>query len=841
MPTPSDIVSQMRTSLSISEPDLDTSIGTPIRKILDVVGEAIAEAYIDSYLTSYQYDIDARSGSDLDSFVSLFGFSRQQARRSTGTVVLQRNSPAESAFLIPVGTQFATSTSPVYVVQTLSANVFPQGATSISVTVQASVAGATGNITANSLTRSVTSLSGITALTNPAPLSGGSDAESDEQLRDRFKKSVFRNLSGTEDMFLGVALDDEDTIAATVIGPSENWTEQIEMVSGVATSIAAPVLAKYKLQNVNSVVTGTVNLVTADHVLSVGDTVRIYGITSTNSSDVLPNGSWIIRDVGGGAGTEADIYLQSLDGETVWYETLAGTIGVADAYLEKLDRIKYIYPSGYAFGADLKGGDFLTPNVHYQFDYTAVPPTVTSLDSDNCPDGIYELSFNYVPQSSRSNPPQGISNTVDIYVSGQRSVQGTEIAIIDGRVVAELPSETNSYKNFTRNDGSFAEAGNAIARLSFQPTINLPSTLTVHSSTLQLNTDYWAVSDRTVTSGAWDSFGGIEFSASSLPLSAEISSSTNASPIVITTNASHTFLTGMRVLVENHDNTGANGIFTVQAVTSTTITLADSTGTGTGTATGNVYLYQPVTVQYDYNEIPRDVQSEAESWRMITTDVMVHYGNPILLKMNLAVILRPGYSLSSVQSAVENSINTYLDSLEFGGQAQISDLLNVIGDVTGIDAVRILSSRDVDSLPISSVDGNTSSLLNTGTIDITFSSAHGLSEGDTVYVSEALFNYNAGGSYYPIDGAWVVESVPDSVTIRMSGDIGIYGYLSGGTVYTEDFGIQRMNIDGSPSKVLYVTEDAPHRATDILSNGREFFDLHSVVMTVKAANTWGSA
>jgi hypothetical protein len=60
--TVNDIVSRMRAALSLSEPDLDTTVGTPTRKILDAVGEVIAEAYVDRSLLTYQYDIDSKTG-----------------------------------------------------------------------------------------------------------------------------------------------------------------------------------------------------------------------------------------------------------------------------------------------------------------------------------------------------------------------------------------------------------------------------------------------------------------------------------------------------------------------------------------------------------------------------------------------------------------------------------------------------------------------------------------------------------------------------------------------------------------------------------------------------------
>jgi hypothetical protein len=76
--------------------------------------------------------------------------------------------------------------------------------------------------------------------------------------------------------------------------------------------------------------------------------------------------------------------------------------------------------------------------------------------------------------------------------------------------------------------------------------------------------------------------------AASAGSTVNISSSTNASPIVLTT-ASQSYVAGQVVVVASHTtNTNANGTWEVQAATSTTVTLLNSTGNGVGGATGTV-------------------------------------------------------------------------------------------------------------------------------------------------------------------------------------------------------------------------------------------------------------
>lgn len=71
-----------------------------------------------------------------------------------------------------------------------------------------------------------------------------------------------------------------------------------------------------------------------------------------------------------------------------------------------------------------------------------------------------------------------------------------------------------------------------------------------------------------------------------------ISSSTNATPIVVTTSTNHGYATGDTVDIEGHAvNTNANGLHTITVLTANTFSLNGSTGNGVGAATGQVTDY----------------------------------------------------------------------------------------------------------------------------------------------------------------------------------------------------------------------------------------------------------
>lgn len=231
------VVQQIRNSLAVTEPGLDTNPGSVTRKLIDAVAEAIAEVSTEAYSLSFTYDIDARSGAALDDFARRFGFTRLAPRRATGSITFSRATPADSDIYIPVDTQLKTVSNPTIVVATVVPAILAEGDTEVTVPCQAVDPGASGSVVSGSVTAwSTPAIAGITTIVNAVSFVGGADAESDASFRERFKRTLFRNLAGTEAMFVGVALEDPDVTQVNVIGSSKTHFERIEIVSGAATS-----------------------------------------------------------------------------------------------------------------------------------------------------------------------------------------------------------------------------------------------------------------------------------------------------------------------------------------------------------------------------------------------------------------------------------------------------------------------------------------------------------------------------------------------------------------------------------------------------------------------------
>lgn len=248
MASTGEVAAKMVAALNAAEPDLDVSVGTPARKIIDAVAESIAEAYADSHLIQYQYDIDSKTGGDLDDFCALFGITRLPAQRAQGVVTFTRpndNFAATTALVIPPGTQVVAQTNPIIYVQTTVSAVMNPAQLSVDIPVQAVTAGPQGNVAAGMLTTIATAVSGIATVINAQPLTGGSAQESDIELRQRFRQTVFRSLAGTQSMYQAIALSTPQDPAlpqsravsqVNVLGASKRYREQIQVVSGTASS-----------------------------------------------------------------------------------------------------------------------------------------------------------------------------------------------------------------------------------------------------------------------------------------------------------------------------------------------------------------------------------------------------------------------------------------------------------------------------------------------------------------------------------------------------------------------------------------------------------------------------
>lgn len=574
MPTQSDISSQITSTLATVEPDLDTSVGTTIRKAIDAIAQQISEAYADNNISSNQYSIDSLSGSALDSFVNLFGFARFAAKSATGTVLFSRpaaqGSVAPPDVLIAAGSQVSTTDATPIIFSVLITFVLPSDELTISVPVIAVAGGLAGNVGANNISIPTTPLQGIAGVTNPSATTGGTDAESDAALIARFKATIFRGFTGTAQSFTGTALENSAVARVNTIGPRSTVLVQVQITGGTSG-------------------------------------------TSLNST-----------------------------------------------------TYPHIFTDNYFFGPSLANGLLINPGVDYSFTVSGSSPnyyvTIASL-SANCPDGIYELQYDYQSAWTRNSVTGGIWNDVDVWTDGADIQSATEVlpfGVASSSSPTSAPqftattSSTYYTQNWVREDGvTTPTVGNFFLPLTFCPPTQLPAELvdTYTSTTYYPNVDYWLVYYIGPYGWSDHSLAGIEW--------------------------------------KETDNWGTSGNYTM-------------------------------SVDYDYNAVPREIESAIAQWTLVGYNVWAHQANPVYLNFSFIVVLQSGFSASSVLPGVEAALTTLCAGLSFNQTLELSQVISAVQAVTGIRAVRMASSGDDTTTVASGSNGvNVDTWTGTGVLDIT--------------------------------------------------------------------------------------------------------------------------
>ncbi len=205
------------------------------------------------------------------------------------------------------------------------------------------------------------------------------------------------------------------------------------------------------------------------------------------------------------------------------------------------------------------------------------------------------------------------------------------------------PNATYASAKFIRFDGTRPTSGNVFLPLAFGPIISVPDTLTIGGST------YGRVGGPTA---------GIDHP--------------NAYRVV-------------------HDDTAFG--FTSQSRFGLEFNTASLPANNTPFTLGTNGTYL-------YDEVPTSVQSNVDRWRLVGVDAKVHAARQIPLRVSLALMYDRNASKSVVDSDIDVAVATYFSKVGLGGVAQVSDIENVVHNVSGVDNVRVLQASDYPSWTI---------------------------------------------------------------------------------------------------------------------------------------------
>ena len=181
-----------------------------------LAGEIYTQRVYADYILRQMFPSTA-VGEYLDAHAAQRGLTRKGGTKAVGRALFYAPAEEHDDVLIPAGTVVSTADGLRFVAD--SDTILHDGDLAVTVNVTAAHPGSAYNIIGNRLTVIVTPVMGIESVRNTVSISGGTDDESDEQLRERIADS-FRNISNGANAayYHSVAMSVDGVYTASVVG-----------------------------------------------------------------------------------------------------------------------------------------------------------------------------------------------------------------------------------------------------------------------------------------------------------------------------------------------------------------------------------------------------------------------------------------------------------------------------------------------------------------------------------------------------------------------------------------------------------------------------------------------
>lgn len=632
MATQTDIALNMIHQLRLLDPSVSAEIGTPERKIIDTVAQELANAQLDLTQLGGALDLDSKFGADLDAFLSIFGFARQSGAQATGYVTFSRDVASAYRIPIPRGTQIQAPSIGIdggpQIALTFSTTTYAEiapGQLSVIIPIRCLTAGTIGNIASNTITSFArTPIIGVTKVTNEVPTNGGADQESDAALKVRFKNTVFRNLAGTQDQYLALAVSTQFTTKANAVGPISRYQEYIQ-VPDVDDGQSDP----------DSGIAGNGSAGQWTSALSsIPYSKHIY--------DTLP------------------YYLISGDSRIFYRQEVDFRLNTSDAARDKGDTYRGRI-SGGGLNVNTDAGTDFQPNLTFFNVYTGADEEVQSLR----PDDIVLFEHAYMSDASRNDYDRQVMNCVDVFINGHNPTLADAVTVKPNSTFASVNKfTTNSSDRFyIENYRRIGEpnrrpvSGNFFLGLFWTPLLDLPDKIVTANGTYHKGVHYWVVEDVSEIGHSVRARTGVEFNPTVL---SQVTGDDEAGPF-----------SGPTIIADSDTSLEVTG--------------------------------------YTYDRNIVDLQASLEANKQITTDVLAHQAKIRYFKFDLTVMYNQGATVSAVNAQIQAVLSDFLNGQYFGTTIQLSDILQAIHNISGVDNVRWSRDLTEDKAPYpndTDVNGN---------------------------------------------------------------------------------------------------------------------------------------
>jgi uncharacterized phage protein gp47/JayE len=177
VPTKLEIMERMLSTISN---DYDKSEGSFIYDAVVAVATALEDGYIELETILDKTFVDTAYDEYLDKITEKMGIYRKPSTKATTNLTIT----GTNGTVIPIGTRFFVDS--VYFISTESKTISSGSAL---ILVECETSGTIGNVPASSIINSEPII-GITSVTNLNPVTNGTDAETNEDLRERYTEQV---------------------------------------------------------------------------------------------------------------------------------------------------------------------------------------------------------------------------------------------------------------------------------------------------------------------------------------------------------------------------------------------------------------------------------------------------------------------------------------------------------------------------------------------------------------------------------------------------------------------------------------------------------------------------
>lgn len=194
-----------------------------LAQVLDDLWQELEEARNQSFAQT-------ATGKWLEYHAAQRGLSRKAAQAAVGTAVFTRTGPTDREIVVAKGTQLSTSGAGSIRFATQEEAVIPVGETQVEVPIRCLEAGEAGNTAAGAVRVLVSAVPGVAQAATEKPTTGGQEAETDQELRQRLLDNYRFATNGTNCAFYyNMAMGYPGVASAKVI-PRPSGSGTVEVV-----------------------------------------------------------------------------------------------------------------------------------------------------------------------------------------------------------------------------------------------------------------------------------------------------------------------------------------------------------------------------------------------------------------------------------------------------------------------------------------------------------------------------------------------------------------------------------------------------------------------------------